>query len=231
MMRKWIEKFLHLKGPLPRFVPTFEIMWFLTQRGGQAYLNGLLKRWQFKNCGGRLLLGRRSAFYFPRFISLGDHVFIADNCILNGLSVKGVQIGDRVHIREYTLIQATSQLDHPGVGVVIEEDVYIGPHGYLGGGGGIHIGKGSTLGAYVHLLAENHHFDHLDLPIREQGVLRKGIRIEENVWVGNSVIILDGVEIGKGSVIGAGTVVTKSVPENSIVVGNPGRVVRQRGPQ
>ena len=229
MMRKWIEKLLHLRSPVPRFIRTSDILWFLMRRGGTAYLNGLLKRWQFKSCGRRLIIGRRSIFYFPRFISLGNHVFIANHCIFHGLSTKGFQIGNRVHIREYTLIQATSQLNDPGIGAVIEDDVYIGPHGYLGAGGGIHIGKGSVLGAYVQLLAENHNFDNPDLPICEQGVLRKGIHVGENVWVGNSAIILDGVEIGNGSVIGAGTVVTKSVPENSIVAGNPGRVIRQRG--
>ena len=48
----------------------------------------------------------------------------------------------------------------------------------------------------------------------------------DNVWIGSGAIILGGVTIGKNSVIGAGTVVTKDVPANSLVVGNPGRVIR-----
>jgi acetyltransferase-like isoleucine patch superfamily enzyme len=52
--------------------------------------------------------------------------------------------------------------------------------------------------------------------------------IEDDVWVGARAIILPGVTIGHGSVIGAGAVVAKSVPPYSIVVGNPGRVVRSR---
>ena len=54
----------------------------------------------------------------------------------------------------------------------------------------------------------------------------KPINVEDNVWIGGGAIILGGVTIGKNSVIGAGTVVTKDVPANSVVVGNPGRVVR-----
>lgn len=52
------------------------------------------------------------------------------------------------------------------------------------------------------------------------------VKIEDNVWIGGGVIILPGVTIGKNSVIGAGSVVTKSVPENSVAVGNPCRVIK-----
>ena len=227
-MRQWLEKQLHLKGPLPQDLKTIEILSYLLQRGGMAYFRGLWARWQFKKCGSNLFVGRHCRFYFPGYISFGDQVQLGNDCSLNGLSKNGLRIGNRVHISEYSFIQATSQLDHPGEGIVIEDDVYIGPHGYLGAGGGIYIGKGSMLGASLHLLAENHAFDNPDMPIQQQGVTRQGIRIGENVWIGNQVVILDGVTVGAGSVIGAGTVVTKSVLENSIVVGNPGRVIRQR---
>lgn len=53
------------------------------------------------------------------------------------------------------------------------------------------------------------------------------VKIEDNVWIGGGVIILPGVTIGKNSVIGAGSIVTRSIPENSVAVGNPCRVVRK----
>lgn len=53
------------------------------------------------------------------------------------------------------------------------------------------------------------------------------VKIEDNVWIGGGVIILPGVTIGKNSVIGAGSVVTKSIPENCVAVGNPCRVIRK----
>jgi len=71
-------------------------------------------------------------------------------------------------------------------------------------------------------------FGRIDTPIREQGSTMKGIAISDDVWIGAGCRILDGVEIGKGSIIGAGTVLTKSVPEYSIVVGIPGKVIKRR---
>lgn len=53
------------------------------------------------------------------------------------------------------------------------------------------------------------------------------VKIQDNVWIGGGCIILPGVTIGKNSVIGAGSVVTRSIPENSVAVGNPCRVIRQ----
>lgn len=53
------------------------------------------------------------------------------------------------------------------------------------------------------------------------------VEIQDNVWIGGGCIILPGVTIGKNSVIGAGSVVTRSIPENSVAVGNPCRVIRQ----
>ena len=65
--------------------------------------------------------------------------------------------------------------------------------------------------------------------MNEQGATQpKKIIIEDDVWLGSRVIVLPGVTIGKGSIIGAGTVLTKSVPPYSIVAGNPGKIVRNR---
>lgn len=57
------------------------------------------------------------------------------------------------------------------------------------------------------------------------------VKIEDNVWIGGGVIILPGVTIGKNSVIGAGSVVTSSIPENSVAFGNPCKVIRQNSPK
>ena len=57
--------------------------------------------------------------------------------------------------------------------------------------------------------------------------LSKGISIEDGVWIGNNVLIMPGVKIGKKAIIGAGSVVTRDVPPYTIAVGNPARVIKQ----
>ena len=64
-----------------------------------------------------------------------------------------------------------------------------------------------------------------------QGSTRKWVIIEDDVWIGTRAIILPGTRIGKGSIIGAGSVVTKDVPQYSIVGGNPARILKTRLPQ
>ncbi len=98
-----------------------------------------------------------------------------------------------------------------------------------------HIGTNLTVGSNV-LVASNVSFvggDH-DHEARDSTMfassrpVMRGIIIEENSWIGHGVIILDGVKVSAGSVIGAGTILTKSFPCNSVVVGNPGVVIKRR---
>ena len=78
------------------------------------------------------------------------------------------------------------------------------------------------------LFAENHVFSDITSSIKSQGVQQKGITIEDDCWIGSNVTILDGVTIGKGSVIGAGTLVTKDIPAGSVVVDKRDKVMRVR---
>ena len=153
---------------------------------------------------------------------------IGDDSYINAYSRGGMRLGDDVRIREGAWIQATSRLDQPGVGLTIGDGTYIGPRCFLGAGGGIAIGRRVTIGASVHVLAENHEFRDTTKPIQDQGVTRAGITIDDDVWIGNSVIVLDGVHIGRGAVIGAGAIVTRDVPAEAVAVGNPARVIGTR---
>lgn len=217
---------VNLKTPID--VSWVELLQFLWARGGWARVRGFLMAPRLGACGGRLFVGARTRILFPRRLSVGKNVAIGQDSYISAFAVTGMSFGDHVRIREGAWIQATSALDHPGVGLSIGSETYIGPRCLLGAGGGIRIGSRVTFGAGVHLLAENHNFRDGSTLIQDQGVTRSGITVGDDVWIGNQVIVLDGVTIGDGAVVGAGAVVTHHVDARAIVVGNPARVLGHR---
>lgn len=98
----------------------------------------------------------------------------------------------------------------------------------LYGQGGIKIGNNVMIASYIHIISQDHNFSELDKPVRDQGINCKNIYIEDDVWIGINSVILKGVTIGRGSVVGAGSIVTKDIPPYSIAVGNPARVIKSR---
>ncbi len=84
------------------------------------------------------------------------------------------------------------------------------------------------MGAGVHFYVNNHKFDRTDIPIIEQGYYpSKQIRVKEGAWIGANSIILPGVTIGQNSVVGAGSIVTKNVPDFSVAVGSPAKIIKR----
>jgi len=95
-------------------------------------------------------------------------------------------------------------------------------------GGPIDIGDGVMIGPYSVLRVADHRFDDPAVSIRLQGHVGGPIIIEEDCWLGSHCVVLKNVRIGKGSVIGAHSVVTRDIPPGSIAVGAPARVTRTR---
>lgn len=100
---------------------------------------------------------------------------------------------------------------------------------FYGFSGGLTIGDYVRVAVNVIIVSSDYQFDDPARPIHGQGSTSLGISIGDYVWIGAGAIIVDGVKIGANSVIGAGCVVTKDVPENSVCVGVPGRCIRRRG--
>jgi acetyltransferase-like isoleucine patch superfamily enzyme len=211
-----------------RVAPT-ELFMYLYHKGFWSVVRGTLFAPRLRSCHLPFFLGRRTSILFPRYLRVGRNVAIGRDVSMQCLGRRGVRLDDNVRVREGCSVIVTSILSEPGIGLHIGCNTYIGPGCILGAGGGIVIGRNVTLGAHVDVLAENHQFDDLTRPINEQGVCRRGIRIEDDCWIGNRAIVLDGVTVGRGSVIGAGAIVTRDLPPFSVAAGNPARVLRQRG--
>lgn len=107
--------------------------------------------------------------------------------------------------------------------VRIGNEVSIASFVHMWGGGGIKIGNNVLIGSHSAIVTETH--DYLSQDVYHSNIV-KPIIIEDNVWIGTHSIIFPGVTIGKGAVIGAGSVVTKSVNAGDIIAGVPGKVIK-----
>lgn len=190
---------------------------------------GLYKRLFLKEAHGMLLIGKAVQISHGKHIRCGKNVKFEDYSEIHGLCSEGLNFGDNVTISRGVMIRPSSYYGGDyGIGLTMGEHSSIGPYGYVGCSGKITIGKNVMFGPKCCLFAENHVFSDTERSIKSQGVQQKGITIEDDCWIGSNVTILDGVTIGKGSVIGAGTLVIKDVPAGSVVVDKRKKTVRKR---
>jgi acetyltransferase-like isoleucine patch superfamily enzyme len=194
------------------------------------FLRGLwLKTW-LKRSEGLILIGRQVAVHNPQYISIGRNFVAEDYCEIQGLSKNGIAFGEHVTIGRFAMIRPSGYYGREvGVGLRVGNFSNIGPYCYIGCSGLIEIGNNVLMAPRVSLFAENHNFDRLDVTIMSQGVSRSSIIIEDDCWLASNSIILAGVSVGHGSVIAAGSVVTKNVEPYSIMAGIPARVIGYRG--
>ena len=135
-----------------------------------------------------------------------------------------VKIGQRTHLHQEIIIETGE-----GGSLIIGEDTHIQPRCQFSAyKGSIKIGSNVQIAPFCAFYPYNHKFE-VNKTIKDQSLSTKGdIVIEDDAWIGFGVIVLDGVRIGKGAVIGAGSVVRDSMPDYSIAAGIPARVVKMR---
>jgi acetyltransferase-like isoleucine patch superfamily enzyme len=133
-------------------------------------------------------------------------------------------IGRKSIISSFTKVKATEGPLRIGRNVEISNGCVITAHDT-----GTFIGDDCLIGPNVSILGNNYRYDRLDVPIRLQGkVSSKGIRVEDNVWIGAGCVLLDGAHVGRGSILTPNSVVSGRIPENSIAQGNPAKVIFTR---
>lgn len=135
-----------------------------------------------------------------RFKKIGKQVFIQYNCSFSNLA--NIEIGNYVYINHHANIHAEYEK------IQIGNFVMIGPYTYIG--------------------VINHSYSRWDIPMYFQIDSYKKVVIEDDVWIGAYAFIMPGITIGRGSVIGAGAVVTKDVKPFSIVGGVPAKHIKYR---
>lgn len=177
--------------------------WYIMKR---AFVTTRLKG-GFNHFGKNTLLASGVKILTPQNVSVGNSSSIMSNCIIETYAKDGqkprLEIGDHVSIGEYSHITCTNR---------------------------IVIGNGVLTGRFV-LITDNSHGniteEEADIPPLSREIHSNGpVFIGDNVWIGDKATILPNVTIGKGSIIAANAVVTKDVPEYSVVAGVPARIIK-----
>ncbi|MEA2006452.1 MAG: acyltransferase [Acidobacteriota bacterium] len=225
---KYIDIFIGKKG-IWQIIKYECILLFFSRVPGALglFLRKIFYSMIFKKVGRGVVFGHHMTIRHPHKISIGDNTFIDDYVVLDakGEENKGIVIGQNAFIGRNTILSCKEG------SIYLRDFANISANCSLLSETVIDIGKYSFLAGHCYLVAGgNHSFQRKDIPIMLQPSLQKGgITIEEDCWLGASVTVLDGVCLGKGCVIGAGAVVTKSFPGYSIAVGCPARKLKDRG--
>lgn len=183
----------------------------------------------FGSCGKGVQFGVGITLRHPQRIHLGNRVVLGENCVLDARTpdaCRVIELGDDV------MVSAGVMISCKGGAVSIGANSGLGPSVVIQSTTGepVVIGRDGIIGAGCYLTGGgNYNTDRLDVPIRLQGKRPMGgLTLGEDVWLGARCTLLGGVAIGRGTVVGAGSVVTRDLPELSVCVGTPARVIRRR---
>ena len=166
--------------------------------------------------------------FFRKGIKFGKGSFIREHSVVNG--GKYMKIGYNTRIYPYSRIECFDNISNEKLypKLTIGNNVIMGRNTSILCTNEINIGDDSMFASYSFISDENHG---IDLSVKKryecQKLTSKPVNIGKNCWIGEKVIILPGVNVGNNSIIGAGSVVTRSIPDNCIAVGNPARVIKK----
>jgi acetyltransferase-like isoleucine patch superfamily enzyme len=213
---------------LPRYILEQIIMSLL---GGLPSIIGVgLRALAYKlllHADGLPIIEHNVRLLCPANIRLGQKVYLDSQVYLHALP-GGITIGDGTNLMHGTIFHVFNFRRLPQAGITVGQNCFFGEYTCIRGQGGVRIGDGVYTGTHVQIAAVNHVYHDPDRFIKDQGITAEGIIIEDDVWLGSNVVVVDGVTIGQGCVVGAGAVVTKSLPPYSVAVGIPARAVRNR---
>jgi len=192
-------------------------------------LGYMLRKWilkrMFGGCGSGLIMGRNVTIRHPARISLGDNVAIDDYAVIDakGETNLGIAIGDNV------LLGRGAVLSCKDGNISIGDNSNIAMGCIIQSGRDVKIGKKVLFGAYCYVVGGgDHRSARIDIPIMDQGQTIRGISIGDHCWLGADVKVIDGVNIGRDAIVGAGAVVAEDVPDYAVVAGVPARFIRDR---
>lgn len=188
----------------------------------------LLFKYIIGEIGQGVIFGKNITIRHGHKIHIGNRVVIDDNVVLDakGGANQGVFIGDN------TIISRNCILSCKGGSIRVGKNVSLGINSLIHSihGSNVRVGNNVVVAAFTYLIGGgNYNVERLDMPIQQQGIYSKGgVTIGNNVWLGSHVQVLDGVSVGRDSIIAAGAVVHHDVPDFTVAGGVPARILKTR---
>jgi acetyltransferase-like isoleucine patch superfamily enzyme len=155
------------------------------------------------------------------FAKVGNHVVFEPHVLV--FHPENIEIGDNVYIGHQTILKGYHKQK-----MIISEGTWIGQQCFFHSAGGLFIGKNVGIGPGVKIITSFHRGIPRGKPILHTKILFNKVIIEDDCDVGVGSTILPGVKIGRGALIGAGSVVTREIPSGVVAYGSPAKVVRIR---
>lgn len=182
-----------------------------------------------KHVGRNVVFGSGIVLRHPHKISIGDDVIIDDNCLIDakGTDNEGIVIGNGVFLGRNSILSCKNG------SIYLEDGANIGFNCELFSSHRVVVGQNTMIAAYTYLVGSTYDLERVDISFAEQDVIgsENGIRVGPSSWLGSHVKVLDGVTIGEHVVVGAGALVRDDIPDYSLAVGMPARVLRSLRPQ
>ena len=163
-------------------------------------------------------------FYKSSFSAFGSRSTLSFPFKVNG--AKYIHIGKKVHINEQAWL-LSQKIDEHDPKIEIGDDTYIGRNAHIVSVRDVKIGGSVLIADKVYISDNVHGYQDIEVPIKSQTILfKKSVCIGDQSWLGENVCVI-GASVGKHSIIGANSVVISDIPDYSIAVGTPAKVIKQ----
>lgn len=180
----------------------------------------------FHSCGRKVVFGRNLTIRHPQKIELGDGVVLDDHCVLDakGATNRGIRLHNRVYVGRNTILNCKNG------DIDIGENVSFSANCMVFSSHRVVMKRDSVVAAFVYLLSGGEYDleDPTPFALQKGTAARGPLEIGESCWIGAGAKVLDGASLGDRVVLGAGAVAVKPIPEDSVAVGVPARVIRSR---
>lgn len=190
---------------------------------------GAIRAYILHTASGRLVGRRvRGLWYARRMGGAGTRLSVGEG--FRGAHLDRIEVGNHCYfgrgVEMFPVLESDGKSHSPRI--VIGNNVVIGDYDRFACSDELVIEDHALFAAYVHISDHSHQYEDPGIPVSQQGIVSRGrVFVGEGAWIGIKAEILAGVRIGRHAVIGAGSVVTRDVPDYCIAVGNPARVIKQ----